>query len=104
MLDLFPGTTRGSGWMAWFSNGLAKSRVKICHNGPSKGLEEEQRLFVSRILKKPVRSHASFIESASVAIDSLRSSKMRSFLTLLGIILSTTTLIAVMAVIHGMDV
>ena len=37
-------------------------------------------------------------------MDSLRSSKLRSFLTLLGIILSTTTLIAVMAVIHGMDV
>jgi len=39
-----------------------------------------------------------------VAIDSLRGSKLRSFLTLLGIILSTTTLISVMAVIHGMDV
>jgi len=34
----------------------------------------------------------------------LRSSKLRSFLTLLGIILATTTLIAVMAMIHGMDV
>ncbi|HEX5431003.1 MAG TPA: ABC transporter permease, partial [Bryobacteraceae bacterium] len=49
-------------------------------------------------------SQASFFEAASVALDSLRKSKMRSFLTLLGIILSTTTLIAVMAVIHGMDV
>jgi putative ABC transport system permease protein len=39
-----------------------------------------------------------------VALDSLRSSKLRSFLTLLGIILATTTLIAVMAMIHGMDV
>ena len=39
-----------------------------------------------------------------MALDSLRSSKLRSFLTLLGIILSTTTLIAVMSVIHGMDV
>ena len=39
-----------------------------------------------------------------MAIDSLRGSKLRSFLTLLGIILSTTTLISVMAVIHGMDV
>ncbi len=47
---------------------------------------------------------ASFFEAASVAFDSLRGSKMRSFLTLLGIILSTTTLIAVMSVIHGMDV
>ncbi len=40
----------------------------------------------------------------SVAAGSLRSSKLRSFLTLLGIILATTTLIAVMAIIHGMDV
>jgi len=38
-----------------------------------------------------------------VAADSLRSSKLRSFLTLLGIILATTTLIAVMSIIHGMD-
>ena len=37
-------------------------------------------------------------------MDSLRSSKLRSFLTLLGIILATTTLIAVMSMIHGMDV
>ncbi|MGD0200099.1 MAG: ABC transporter permease [Bryobacteraceae bacterium] len=40
----------------------------------------------------------------SVAAGSLRSNKLRSFLTLLGIILATTTLIAVMSVIHGMDV
>jgi putative ABC transport system permease protein len=39
-----------------------------------------------------------------VAVDSLRGSKLRSFLTLLGIILATTTLIAVMSMIHGMDV
>jgi putative ABC transport system permease protein len=53
---------------------------------------------------KAPKSSASFLESASVAWDSLRTSKLRSFLTLLGIILSTTTLIAVMSVIHGMDV
>jgi len=51
-----------------------------------------------------VKSNASFFEAARVAFDSLRGSKLRSFLTLLGIILSTTTLISVMAVIHGMDV
>lgn len=39
-----------------------------------------------------------------MALDSLRASKLRSFLTLLGIILSTTTLVAVTSVIHGMDV
>ncbi len=47
---------------------------------------------------------ASFREATAVAADSLRGSKLRSFLTLLGIILATTTLIAVMSVIHGMDV
>jgi len=51
-----------------------------------------------------MQSGASFAEAASVAVASLRSSKLRSFLTLLGIILATTTLIAVMSVIHGMDV
>jgi putative ABC transport system permease protein len=51
-----------------------------------------------------VAQNASFREAASVAADSLRSSKLRSFLTLLGIILATTTLIAVMSMIHGMDV
>jgi putative ABC transport system permease protein len=51
-----------------------------------------------------VQSQASFFEAAAVALDSLRGSKLRSFLTLLGIILSTTTLIAVMAVIHSMDI
>jgi putative ABC transport system permease protein len=48
--------------------------------------------------------NASFREAAAIAADSLRTSKLRSFLTLLGIILATTTLIAVMAMIHGMDV
>src|SRR5437764_13773944 len=51
-----------------------------------------------------MNQNASIREAASVAADSLRSSKLRSFLTLLGIILATTTLIAVMSIIHGMDV
>jgi len=49
------------------------------------------------------RSNA-FFEAVRVALSSLRSSVLRSFLTLLGIILATTTLIAVMSLIHGMDV
>jgi len=47
--------------------------------------------------------NASFWEAVKGALQSLRSSKLRSFLTLLGIILATTTLIAVMSVISGMD-
>jgi putative ABC transport system permease protein len=46
---------------------------------------------------------ASFGEAVSVAAASLRSSKLRSSLTLLGIVLATTTLIAVMSVVRGMD-
>lgn len=48
-------------------------------------------------------NNASFAEAASVAAASLRSSKLRSFLTLLGVILATATLIAVMSIINGMD-
>ncbi len=51
-----------------------------------------------------MRSTASLAEAVSVALGSLRASKLRSFLTLLGIILATATLIAVISVIHGMDV
>jgi putative ABC transport system permease protein len=51
-----------------------------------------------------MHSTASLQEAFRIALASLRASKLRSFLTLLGIILSTTTLIAVMAIIHGMDV
>jgi len=39
-----------------------------------------------------------------VALRSVFSSKLRSFLTLLGVILATTTLIVVMSMVHGMDV
>jgi putative ABC transport system permease protein len=51
-----------------------------------------------------MRSNASFGEAVTGAVLSLRGSKLRSFLTLLGIILATTTLIAVMSVIDGMNV
>ena len=49
-------------------------------------------------------SSVPILEAARLAFDSLRASKMRSVLTLLGVILSTATLIAVIAIIHGMDV
>ncbi len=50
-----------------------------------------------------MRANASFLEAVSVAAGSIRGNKLRSFLTLLGIILATTTLIAVMSVIEGMN-
>jgi putative ABC transport system permease protein len=51
-----------------------------------------------------VRTFASYREAFAMAAASLNSSKLRSFLTLLGIILATTTLIVVMSMVHGMDV
>jgi putative ABC transport system permease protein len=50
------------------------------------------------------RARASFWEAARIALDSLNKNKLRSFLTLLGIILATTTLIAVMSFVEGMNV
>jgi len=47
---------------------------------------------------------ASYREAFKVAARSVTSSKLRSFLTLLGVILATTTLIVVMSLVHGMDV
>ena len=47
--------------------------------------------------------NASFIEAGRIALQSLSKNKLRSFLTLLGIILATTTLISVTALIHGMN-
>src|SRR5579863_9465629 len=59
---------------------------------------------VTPVSKSPkFRLSASFWEATRIALDSLRKNKLRSFLTLLGIILATTTLIAVTALIHGMN-
>jgi putative ABC transport system permease protein len=53
--------------------------------------------------QRKYRPSASFWEAGRIALDSLNKNKLRSFLTLLGIILATTTLISVMALIHGMN-
>ena len=53
--------------------------------------------------KRKFRPGASFWEAIRIALNSLHKNKLRSFLTLLGIILATTTLIAVTALIHGMN-
>ena len=53
--------------------------------------------------KRYYRPTASFLESARIAFDSLSKSKLRSFLTLLGIILATTTLIVVLSFVNGMN-
>jgi putative ABC transport system permease protein len=49
------------------------------------------------------QSTSAFAEAFRVALHSLGGHKLRSFLTLLGIIVATTTLIGVIALIEGMD-
>ncbi|HVG20113.1 MAG TPA: ABC transporter permease [Blastocatellia bacterium] len=47
--------------------------------------------------------HASFLDYAGVAVDSLRANKLRSFLTLFGIIIGITSIISVISIIQGLD-
>jgi putative ABC transport system permease protein len=47
--------------------------------------------------------HAGFLDYGGVAIDSLRANKLRSFLTLLGIIIGITSIISVISIIQGLD-
>jgi putative ABC transport system permease protein len=49
------------------------------------------------------RSLVALVETFRLAIDSLRAHKLRSFLTLLGVILAVTTLVAVMSLVSGMN-
>src|SRR5580698_279709 len=42
-------------------------------------------------------------EAFWLAMEALRSHKLRSFLTLLGVVIATTTLIVVMSVVNGMN-
>src|SRR5512146_507210 len=42
-------------------------------------------------------------EALRVALESLGAHKLRSFLTLLGVVISTTTLIVVMSIVNGMN-
>jgi putative ABC transport system permease protein len=49
------------------------------------------------------QGHAGFLDYVGVALDSLRANKLRSFLTLLGITIGITSIIAVISLIQGMD-
>ena len=60
--------------------------------------------------KKPRRRHGEFYnawvtarEAFWIALEALNTHKLRSFLTLLGVVIATTTLIVVMSVINGMN-
>jgi putative ABC transport system permease protein len=49
------------------------------------------------------RGWRTFVETLKLSLDALRAHKLRSFLTLLGVILAVMTLVAVMSVIAGLN-
>jgi putative ABC transport system permease protein len=49
------------------------------------------------------RGWRTFAETLKLAVDAIRAHKLRSFLTLLGVILAVTTLVSVMSVIAGLN-
>ena len=48
-------------------------------------------------------SHVALGETLAIAMDTLRAHKLRSYLTLLGIVLAVTTLVSVMSVVNGLN-
>src|SRR5271167_4616216 len=57
----------------------------------------------SIVQQNTLRSSQSFREPALIALQTMRAHKLRSFLVLLGVILSVSTLILVVALISGMN-
>jgi putative ABC transport system permease protein len=54
-------------------------------------------------LVKMRKAGVTLLETLRLALDALRAHKLRSFLTLLGVILAVTTLVAVMSVVAGLN-
>jgi putative ABC transport system permease protein len=78
------------------------------------GLVPLERLIVAPALTRTAREGSSrveryrrgwrtFAETLKLAVDAIRAHKLRSFLTLLGVILAVTTLVSVMSVIAGLN-
>ena len=54
-------------------------------------------------LERVIKAWITFYETLKLSLDALRAHKLRSFLTLLGVILAVTTLVFVMSVIAGLN-
>jgi len=68
-------------------------------------LSQARALLQQRALKdrQGVSMWVTAREAFWIAVEALRSHKMRSFLTLLGVVIATTTLIVVMSIVDGMN-
>jgi putative ABC transport system permease protein len=58
---------------------------------------------VSRVLRRIWHRTGTFRETLRLALDTLRANKLRSLLTLVGVILAVATLVVVMSVVHGLN-
>jgi len=58
----------------------------------------------SRMLSQSRETAVALQETFRIALDTLRAHKLRTFLTLLGVILAVTTLVAVISVLNGLNV
>src|SRR5271166_4394976 len=58
----------------------------------------------SRFLSEARQASVALQETFRIALDTLRAHKLRTFLTLLGVILAVTTLVAVMSVLNGLNI
>src|SRR5450756_2589940 len=56
-----------------------------------------------RVRKQGITIWVTAREAFWIALEALRGHKLRSFLTLLGVVVATTTLIVVMSVVNGMN-
>jgi putative ABC transport system permease protein len=57
----------------------------------------------AQLLKRARQTSVALEETLRLALDTLRAHKLRTFLTLLGVILAVTTLVAVMSVLNGLN-
>ena len=51
----------------------------------------------------PSRGYYEFRENLLLALDTLRTHKFRAFLTILGVLIGTTTVICVASIFNGLD-
>src|ERR1700691_3010361 len=67
-------------------------------------LNQAQAIASKRVIKeRRLTLWVTAREAFGVALESLRTHKLRSFLTLLGVVIATTTLIVVMSIVNGMN-
>jgi len=86
--------------LPWGETGLGATPIDNITGAPAFGREVSPSAATSHRFR---RGWITFVETLKLALDSLRAHKLRSFLTLLGVILAVATLVSVMSVIAGLN-